>query len=71
MGSSPLFIAQAAFKEGQGHRNENEVLITSLILHFSWKRYLSGNHFSSTFKKGISIKLGNLNVEFKDLCLKM
>jgi len=69
--SLPSFIAQAAFKEDQGHWNENEgFLITSLILDFSWKSYLSGNHFSSTFQKGISIKLGNLNVDFKDVCLK-
>ena len=71
-GSLPLFIAQAAFKEDQGHWNENEgLLITSLILHLSWKSYLSGNDFTSTFQKGISIKLRNLNVDFKDLCLKM
>lgn len=72
MGSLPLFIPQAAFKEDPCHWNENEgPLITSLILHFSWKSYLSGNHCSSNFQKGISIKLGNLNVDFKDLCLKM
>lgn len=72
MGSLPLFIAQAVFKEDRGHGNENEgLLITSLVLYFSWKKYLSGYHFSSTFQKGIAIKLGNLNVDFKELCLKI
>lgn len=46
-------------------------VLLSLILHLSWKSYLSGNLFSSTFQKALSIKLGKLNVDFKDLCLKM
>lgn len=73
-GSLPLFVAQAAFsnKEDQGHWDENEgFCVTLLASGFSWKSCLSGYYFSSSFLKGISIKLGNLNVDFKYLCLKM
>lgn len=73
-GSLPLFVAQAAFsdKEDQGHWNENEgLLITLLASGFCWTSCLSGNHFSSSLLKYISIKLGNLTVDFKYLCLKM
>lgn len=71
MGSLPLFISQAVFKEDRGHGNENEgLLITSLVLYFSWKKISFWVSFFLHFSKRDINKTWKFECRFQRVMFK-